>query len=154
MTAQRDPTRFMIACNQFYGWVQNNHGNGIEGSREEIIIDAWNDKIEWLITVGIDDHNFPVLGMFDTPDTQWFNFLPWRYVLYGPGQVSLICEPVNIAGFEKPVQIQPFTILMSEQHILHMKKLEKLKLVRFFAAHNKDAEITQELPVILERITT
>ena len=154
MPAHRDPTRFMIACNQFYGWVENNYGNGVTGSRDEVVIDAWNEKISWLVSVGLNDHNQPILGLYDTPDTQWFNLLPWRYVMYGIGRVSLICEPVSVLGFDEPVQIQPLTVLMSEQHTMHMKQLNNLRLIRFSAEMNKAAEITYELPVVLDNIHT
>jgi hypothetical protein len=143
---------YVIAMRQYHGWAKQRLRNGVQASKQRIIIDAFNEDVNWLVTVGIDDDGLPVLGLYDEPYSQWFDKIPWEFVVYERGQITLIPKKLRICGMDNPISVQPLVIILSEGHVMHMRQCDALRLVRFCAdPRTREAEIIYRFPYLLAR---
>jgi hypothetical protein len=143
---------YVIAMRQYHRWALQRLRKGVQATKHRIIIDAFHDEVNWLVTVGVDDDGLPVLGLYDEPGSEWFDKIPWEFVNYERGQITLVPKKMHVSGVAAPISVQPLVVILSEGHVKQMRRCDALRLIRFVSdPRTRNAEIVYRFPYLLSR---
>lgn len=123
---------------------------GVNATQDEIIINTWNDHLNWMFTVGYDQDGTPLLGIYEAGSTAWIISLPWTRVEYGLGTIT-IAAPEILTESQSIIFLPKVTFKVSPSHTEHLKTFENLRLIQFTFSEFGNVTLSRKGPLLKQK---